>query len=149
MIVARPAPLGAIVSMPAADWKTMVAPSFDQAYSTLLEDLQERGLLESTIVIGMGEFGRTPKINNRASRDHWPQLSCALMAGGGMKTGQVIGSSNRLAERAASRPVTHQEIFATLYHNLGIDLSQARVVDHTGRPQFLVDSTIEPMREVI
>ena len=74
-------------------------------------------------VVVWGEFGRTPRINKDAGRDHWPQLSCALLAGGGMKTGQVIGATNRLAEHAAKRPVTHQEIFATLYHNLGIDLA--------------------------
>ena len=83
-----------------------------------------------------GEFGRTPKINKDAGRDHWPQVSCALLAGGGMKTGQVIGETNRLAEYADKRPVTFQEVFATLYHNIGIDLSEARVFDPNGRPQY-------------
>src|SRR5262249_31244684 len=79
-------------------------------------------------VIVWGEFGRTPRINKDASRDHWPQLSCALLAGGGMRTGQAIGASNRLAEHATQRPVTHQQIFATLYRNLRIDLNPIR--DH-------------------
>ncbi len=96
-----------------------------------------------------GEFGRTPRINNMNSRDHWPQANCAVLAGGGMRTGQVIGSTTRLGERPNNRPVKFQEVFATLYRNLGIDINQARVIDPTGRPQFLVDSNIEPMREVI
>jgi hypothetical protein len=124
-------------------------PLLDSALSALVEDLHARGLNETVSVVVWGEFGRTPRLNNRNSRDHWPQANCAVLAGGGMRTGQVIGSTNRLGERPNTRPVKFQEIFATLYRNLGIDLSQARVVDPTGRPQFLVDSTIEPMREVI
>jgi uncharacterized protein (DUF1501 family) len=100
-------------------------------------------------VIVWGEFGRTPKINNNASRDHWPQLSCALMAGGGMKTGQVIGESNRLAERATKRPITHQEIFATLYRNMGIDLNPIREFDANGRPQYPVEPDTQPIRELV
>lgn len=124
-------------------------PLLDRAVTALVEDLHERGLSDDVTVIVWGEFGRTPKINNQASRDHWPQLSCALMAGGGMKTGQVIGSSNRLAERAASRPVTHQEIFATLYHNLGLDLNTVREYDANGRPHYPIDSDAQPMREMV
>jgi uncharacterized protein (DUF1501 family) len=99
-------------------------------------------------VIAWGEFGRTPRINKDASRDHWPQLSCALMAGGGMKTGQVIGASNRLAEHATERPVTHQQIFATLYKNLGIDLNPVREFDANGRPQYPIEEGTQPIREV-
>jgi hypothetical protein len=124
-------------------------PLLDTALSALVEDLHERGLNETVSVVVWGEFGRTPRINNMNSRDHWPQANCAVLAGGGMTTGQVIGSTNRLGERPNTRPVKFQEIFATLYHNLGIDLSKATVEDPTGRPQFLVDSDIEPMREVI
>ena len=76
-------------------------------------------------MIVMGEFGRTPKISAQVGRDHWPQVNCALLAGGGMKTGQVIGATDRIAGEAASRPVTFGELFATLYHNLGIDANQA------------------------
>ncbi len=96
-----------------------------------------------------GEFGRTPKINKRNSRDHWPAVSFALMAGGGMRTGQVIGSTNRLGEHAQDRPVTFQVVFATLYHNIGIDTRSATVQDLNGRPQYLVDSGVEPIRELI
>src|SRR5262245_41578837 len=124
-------------------------PLLDSGLSALVEDLHARGLNETVSVVVWGEFGRTPRINNMNSRDHWPQANCAVLAGGGMHTGQVIGSTTRLGERPNTRPVKFQEIFATLYHNLGINLSQARVVDPTGRPQFLVDSNIEPIREVI
>ena len=124
-------------------------PLLDSALSALVEDLHARGLDRAVSVVVWGEFGRTPRINNSNSRDHWPQANCAVLAGGGMKTGQVIGSTTRLGERPNNRPVKFQEVFATLYRNLGIDISQARVVDPTGRPQFLVDSDIEPMREVV
>lgn len=124
-------------------------PLLDTALSALVEDLHLRGLDETVSVVVWGEFGRTPRLNNRNSRDHWPQANCAVLAGGGMRTGQAIGSTNHLGERPNNRPVKFQEVFATLYHNLGIDLNQARVIDPTGRPQFLVDSNIEPMREVI
>ena len=81
-----------------------------------------------------------PKINPNGGRDHWPAVGCALLAGGGMRTGQVIGSTNRYAEHAKDRPVHFQEVFATLYHNLGIDVRTATVTDLTGRPQYFVDS---------
>jgi uncharacterized protein (DUF1501 family) len=100
-------------------------------------------------VVVWGEFGRTPRINKMASRDHWPQLSCALLAGGGMRTGQVIGASNRLAEHATDRPVTHQQIFATLYRCLGIDLNPVREFDPNGRPQYPVEEGTQPVRELV
>jgi hypothetical protein len=124
-------------------------PLLDRAITALVGDLHERGLDKDVTVIAWGEFGRTPRINKDASRDHWPQLSCALMAGGGMKTGQVIGASNRLAEHAIDRPVTHQQIFATLYRNLGIDLNPVREFDPNGRPQYPVEEGTQPIREVL
>jgi hypothetical protein len=124
-------------------------PLLDQALSSLVSDLHERGLDKDVSVVCWGEFGRTPKLNNMASRDHWPQVSCAMLAGGGMKTGQAIGATNRLGEFAKDRPVSFQEIFATLYTNLGLDLSAVRVFDPTGRPQYLVDPGTEPIREVL
>jgi len=120
----------------------------DQCVSALVEDLDERGMLDDVTVIVWGEFGRTPKINAGAGRDHWPQVSCALLAGGGMKTGQTIGSTNRLGEHAVDRPVDMQEIIATLYHNLGVDPMTTTLVDPTGRPQYLLDKR-EPMRELV
>lgn len=124
-------------------------PLLDRALSALVTDLHERGLDQDVTVVVWGEFGRTPKINKDASRDHWPQVSCALLAGGGMKTGQVIGATNRLGEYATKRPVTHQEVFATLYTNLGLDLRQVREFDPNGRPQYPVEPGTEPLREVV
>jgi hypothetical protein len=124
-------------------------PLLDRAVAALVTDLHERGLDRDVSVVVWGEFGRTPKINKEAGRDHWPQVSCALLAGGGMRTGQVIGATNRLGEYAVQRPVTHQEVFATLYTNLGLKLSQVREFDPNGRPQYLVDPGVEPLREVM
>jgi hypothetical protein len=124
-------------------------PIFDKAVTALVEDLHERGLDKDVTVIAWGEFGRTPKINKDAGRDHWPNVSCALLAGGGMRTGQVIGSTDRLGGQAASRPVTFPEVFATLYHNLGIDLESKRLFDFRGRPQYLVEPGIKPIAELV
>jgi Protein of unknown function (DUF1501) len=124
-------------------------PLLDRAICALVDDLHQRGLDKDVSVVVWGEFGRTPKLNNQASRDHWPQVSTALMAGGGMKTGQVIGATNRLGEYAKDRPVSFMEVFATLYQNLGMDLSQVREFDPNGRPQYLVDPGTEPIREVL
>ncbi|MBS0210100.1 MAG: DUF1501 domain-containing protein [Planctomycetes bacterium] len=114
-------------------------PIFDQGITALLEDLRERGLERDVSVVVWGEFGRTPRINANGGRDHWPAVSCAMLAGGGMRTGQVIGSTNRLGEHAQDRPVQFKEVFATLYRNLGIDVDAVTLRDLTGRPQFLVD----------
>jgi hypothetical protein len=119
----------------------------DQCLSALLDDLHERGMLNDVTVIVWGEFGRTPKINNNAGRDHWAQVSSAWMAGGGMRVGQAIGATNRLGEYATERPVHMQEIIATLYHNLGINVASSTITDPTGRPQFLVDH--EPIKDLI
>jgi len=119
----------------------------DQALSALVDDLHDRGMLDDVTVIAWGEFGRTPRINENAGRDHWPQVSCALLAGGGMKVGQVIGATNHLGEFAVQRPVHFQEIFATLYHNLGIDTQATTLRDPTGRPQYLVERS--PIPELV
>jgi hypothetical protein len=124
-------------------------PLLDQGLSALLTDLKERGLDRDVAIVMWGEFGRTPKLNNMNSRDHWPRANFALMAGGGMKTGQVIGSTDRNGMDVADRPVKFQEVFATLYSCLGIDTSTATVMDTSGRPQYLVDSGITPLRELV
>lgn len=116
-----------------------VVPLLDQGVAALVTDLHERGLDKDVTVLVWGEFGRTPKINERAGRDHWPRVHAALMAGGGMNTGQVIGSTNRLGEEAVDRPVHMQEVFATLYRNLGINVADTTIPDHNGRPQYLLD----------
>ncbi len=123
-------------------------PVFDKCVSALVEDLHQRGLADDCSVIIMGEFGRTPRISDKVGRDHWPQVNSALLFGGGMKTGQVIGSTDRIAGEAASRPVAHGELFATLYKNLGIDVNQTTVPDFSGRPQHLVEDNAQPMREL-
>jgi hypothetical protein len=124
-------------------------PMLDIGLTALIEDLRERGLDQDVSVVVWGEFGRTPKINPQGGRDHWPPVACALLTGGGVRTGQVIGSTNRFAEYAKDRPVSFQEVFATLYHNLGIDVNTATVTDLTGRPQYLVDGGVQPIRELV
>src|SRR5204862_3142526 len=125
-------------------------PMLDQGVSALVQDLHARGLDKDVSVIVWGEFGRTPTINKDGGRDHWPRVSCALLAGGGMKTGQTIGSTDRLGGEPESRPVTFEEVHATLYHNLGINLAAApRLFDFRGRPQYLVDPAVKPIKELI
>lgn len=119
----------------------------DQCLSALIDDLYIRGMLDDVTVIAWGEFGRTPQINKDAGRDHWPKVSCAFLAGGGMSTGQVIGATNRLGEVAEQRPVDFQEVVATLYHNLGINPGSKPIVDQAGRPQPLVEKGV--IRELI
>ncbi|MBI4602144.1 MAG: DUF1501 domain-containing protein [Planctomycetes bacterium] len=123
-------------------------PALDQGVSALVEDLHERGLEKEVVVVVWGEFGRTPRINKDAGRDHWPKVSCALLAGGGLRTGQVIGSTDRHAAEAKDRPVHFQEVFATLYHALGLDPLRTTVRDYSGRPHYLAEGH-EPIREVV
>jgi hypothetical protein len=124
-------------------------PLLDQGLSALVTDLHERGLDKDVSVVIWGEFGRTPKINNNNSRDHWPKVSCAMMAGGGMRTGQVIGKTNAYGEYAVDRPVKFQEVFATLYKNAGLDVGKVRVFDKSGVPQYLVEPGVQPIHEVL
>lgn len=121
---------------------------FDQGITALVQDLHDRGLDQDVTVIAWGEFGRTPRINANAGRDHWPQVASALLAGGGLRTGQVIGSTNRLGEVPKDRPVHFQEVFATLYNRLGIDVGSVTVEDPSGRPRYLLDR-LDPIRELI
>ncbi len=113
-------------------------PLFDLGLSALLGDLADRGLLEDVAVVAWGEFGRTPKINRNAGRDHWPRVASALVAGGGLRCGQVLGATTRWAEEPKSRPVHFREVFATLYQRLGIDAATTQFTDLAGRPQYLV-----------
>ena len=123
-------------------------PLFDQAITALVQDLHDRGLQDDVSVIAWGEFGRTPKINAGAGRDHWPRASCALLAGGGMRMGQVIGSTNRLGEEPLDRPVHYQNVFATLYHQLGIDPQTTTLRDRLNRPHYLLEHR-QPISELI
>ncbi len=126
-----------------------VIPLLDQGLTALIDDLYRHGMDEDTTVIVWGEFGRTPKINKSAGRDHWQRNTFALLAGGGMPLGQVIGSTNKYAEEPIDRPVHFQEVFATLYRNLGIDVEQTTVTDLNGRPRYLVDAGRQPLPELI
>lgn len=124
-------------------------PLLDQGLSALIEDLHQRGLDQDVSVVVWGEFGRTPTINKDGGRDHWPRVSCALLAGGGMKHGQVIGATDRLGGEAVERPVQFGEVFATLYQRLGIDVTRTTIRDLSGRPQYLVDNGYQPLRELV
>jgi uncharacterized protein (DUF1501 family) len=123
-------------------------PRLDLGLAALVEDLGERGMLNDVAVAVWGEFGRTPRINSTAGRDHWPRAGSLLLAGGGLRTGQVIGATNRLAETPTDRPVHLQEVLATIYQHLGIDSKHTTIVDNNGRPQYLVDKSI-PVSELL
>src|SRR5438552_4366490 len=124
----------------------LVAPDFDLAFSTLLEDLQERGMIDNTVVIAMGEFGRTPKINPAGGRDHHPGVWTILMGGGPIRGGRVVGESDELGYRPKSRPVTPGEVAATLYRALGIDPHHELPGPQT-RPIPTVDFCVQAIRE--
>ncbi|MBM3834798.1 MAG: DUF1501 domain-containing protein [Verrucomicrobia bacterium] len=108
-------------------------PRWDRAYTALIEDLEQRGLLESTMVIAWGEFGRTPRVNANAGRDHWPNVFSAAVAGGGIQGGRVVGSSDAKGAEPASNPKTPQDVLATMYRHLGVDMT-VQYADHAGRP---------------
>ena len=132
---------------PIGCYRESVGPMFDMAFSSLLEDLSQRGMLQSTLVVATGEFGRTPHINPLGGRDHWPSCWTMLMAGGGVRGGQVIGSSDRIGAEPKDRPVTPAEIVATIYHALGLPLS-TELGGCEGRPVRLVEPGVEPVREL-
>ncbi|WP_395089584.1 DUF1501 domain-containing protein [Armatimonas sp.] len=123
-------------------------PVIDQGISALIEDLHQRGLDKDVSVVVWGDFGRSPKINKDGGRDHWPRVSCALLAGGGMETGQVIGSTNKFGEEPDERPVDYKDVMVTLYHNLGIDIVNTPIPDMTGRPNYLFAGR-EPLPELV
>jgi hypothetical protein len=124
-------------------------PLLDRGVTALVKDLHDRGLDKDVSVVVWGEFGRSPTINKDAGRDHWSRASFALLAGGGMKTGQVIGATDRLGGEPSDRPVRFGDVFATLYHNLGINVNETTVADLTGRPHYLVERGCEPIKELI
>jgi uncharacterized protein (DUF1501 family) len=114
-------------------------PRWDQAYSALLEDLAERGLLESTMVLAWGEFGRTPMVNSTGGRDHYPNVFSAAMAGGGIQGGRVIGESDSKGAFPLNNPKTPQDVLATVYRHLGVDTSVS-YPDFSGRPVSVLPS---------
>jgi hypothetical protein len=123
-------------------------PKLDRAMSALITDLHERGMDKDVSIVMWGEFGRTPRVNMTAGRDHWSRVAMCFLAGGGMKTGQFIGSSTKNAEEAKDRPIHLQEVFTTLYHNLGIDCNKTQLIDPAGRPQYLTDKR-DPIKELV
>ena len=123
-------------------------PTFDAGVSALIEDLHARGLDQDVSVVVWGEFGRTPKINDKAGRDHWAPVQSALFAGGGMKVGQVIGSTDKTAAYAADRPIHYRDVLATVYHNLGID-STNYVRDAAERPVRILPEEARTIRELV
>ncbi|ODT99099.1 MAG: hypothetical protein ABS79_04910 [Planctomycetes bacterium SCN 63-9] len=128
-------------------YKTEVGPNFDNAYTALLEDLGRRGMLENTMVLALGEFGRTPKVNPAGGRDHHPACWSVLFAGGKVKGGQIVGASDEIGYAPKDRPVSPQEIAATVYQGLNIDIA-TELVGPQGRPLRLVDHGIEPVQEL-
>lgn len=126
-----------------------VFPQLDNGLTALIDDLHASGLDKDVSVVVWGEFGRTPQVNAEGGRDHWPRVSCAALAGGGMNHGQVIGATDRMGGEPAARPVDFQEVFATLYHAMGIDTRTATVNDLNGRPRYLVDEQFRPMSELV
>ena len=114
-------------------------PRFDQAYSALIDDLEQRGLLESTLVIAWGEFGRTPRVNDKAGRDHYPNVFSAALAGGPVKGGRVLGSSDSKGAFPLENPVAPHDVLCTMYRHLGID-TEKDYVDTAGRPGKVLPS---------
>lgn len=127
--------------------KNINLPILDKVYPALIQDLEEHGLLDSTLVIVMGEMGRTPRVNGSAGRDHWPQCGFSLLTGGGVKAGMIHGATDKQAAYPVSDPVHPSELVATIYHLLGID-PHLTVHDRLGRP-FSIARGGDPVREII
>ena len=116
--------------------------------ATLIADLDERGMLDDVSIVAWGEFGRTPTVDAKnGGRHHWPAVGMALLAGGGMRTGQVIGSTDALADSAKDRPIPYQDVLATLYHLMGIDPHEL-VRDIADRPVPILPGTAQVIREL-
>jgi hypothetical protein len=125
--------------------KNLLLPPVDRAFSALLDDLAQRGLLDETLVAWTGEFGRTPQINKDAGRDHWGRVYSTVLAGGGVRGGQVVGRSDRQGAVPADNPVHVSDFVATIYHALGYG-AETRVTDPLGRPHYIVQG--KPVREL-
>jgi uncharacterized protein (DUF1501 family) len=117
--------------------KESLAPTFDAAFTALVEDLAERGMLEETLVLVNAEFGRTPAINKNAGRDHWPWVYSLALAGAGIKAGTIYGASDQSAAYPTDKPHDPRDMAATIYHLLGVD-PKSEIYDPTGRPHQLV-----------
>jgi Protein of unknown function (DUF1501) len=133
---------------PISCYSELVGPMFDNGYSSLLEDLSKTGLLDSTMVLATGEFGRTPRINPAGGRDHWPQCWTVVMAGGGIKGGQVVGSSDAIGAAPKDQPVMPANIAATIYKCLGVPIDTILKTPQ-GREVRVVDHGFEPINELL
>jgi hypothetical protein len=122
-------------------------PKVDQGIANLISDLHDRGMADDVVTVMWGEFGRTPKINSNAGRDHWPQVMGAMIAGGGLKMGQAVGASSDKGERPKDRPVTVPQVLATIYRQLGIDPA-ITFPNGAGRPMYILDDR-EPVKELL
>lgn len=140
---------GGSLATKVSELKDQVAPIFDQAYTALLEDLTQRGLYEDTVVCAFGEFGRTPQINPRGGRDHWPQCWSVALGGGGIKGGQVVGSSDAQGAYPNERPINPPMVAATVYKALGIDPYMTELPGPSGRPMPLIDREIPLIHELL
>ncbi|MGY8652825.1 MAG: DUF1501 domain-containing protein [Verrucomicrobiia bacterium] len=127
--------------------KNVVCPLYDQGYSALIEDLHQRGMLDNTMVTGLSEFGRTPKVNPAGGRDHWPQCFTVSFAGGGVKGGRVVGASDPIGGFPAERPVDPANVVATIFESLGLDHT-SHLPGPAGRPFGLVDFGKHPIKEL-
>lgn len=147
-----------VVSLSLSDFDThsnnfprmrQLLPIVDHGLTALLADLGERGLLDDVTIVVWGEFGRTPRVDTKTGgRHHWPQVTPTLLAGGGLRTGQVVGATDREAGVAIERPVHFKDVMATLYDRLGLDARQITVIDQQGRPQYLLDEG-RPIPELV
>ena len=124
-------------------------PTFDHALAVLLEDLRRSWAAGKCVRGRMGRVRRTPRINAKGGRDHWPNTQSILLAGGGIPGGRIVGETDRIGGTPADRPVHVQEVFATLYRNLGIDVNTVQIPDLNGRPRYLVDANRQPIGELI
>jgi hypothetical protein len=164
VVMENPAPPGGLPENTTYNWDShavnchiftdlrMRAPYYDQAISALIEDLYRRGLDKKVMLVVTGEFGRTPRLeyqngNGRPGRDHYPNAMSVVVAGGGMRTGQVVGSTDRYGTMPKDRPLTPNDLWATVYRHLGIDFDQT-FPDHSGRPQLILPFG-EPIREIL
>ena len=129
-------------------YRTLCGPWFDNGYSSLVEELRDRGLYDNTIVVAMGEFGRTPKINPAGGRDHWPQCWSMIMGGGGIKGGRIVGASDAIGGYPTDRPASPADVAATIYQALGIDLTH-ELPGPGARPIPIVDTNARPITELL
>jgi hypothetical protein len=135
-------------NLPTVEGARLVIPPFDQALAAFIEDLIQRGQYDRTLVVAMGEFGRTPRMNSSAGRDHWGKTFSVLMGCGSMRMGQVIGSTNARGEHPVDRSIAPQDVTSTVFHHLGIDASQVIFHDLQNQPKPLVESG-QPIRELL